>query len=139
MADERFTSPPATSEQPAAGRRQPWAWGALGAAAVAFVAVVYGLLAPGLPASGGSGRQATATAAANPPGAQVPQAARQPGQGSAAESDTTVYITRTGHCYHRAGCQYLKRSCIPVSLEEADRLGKVPCSVCRPPAPGQQQ
>ena len=42
------------------------------------------------------------------------------------------YVTRTGHKYHRDGCQYLRRSRIPVALGEArKRYG--PCSVCRPP------
>jgi len=44
----------------------------------------------------------------------------------------TVYITRTGAKYHRAGCRYLSRSCIPISLSEAKRRGYTPCSVCRP-------
>jgi micrococcal nuclease len=49
---------------------------------------------------------------------------------SAAE---TVYATRTGTKYHRAGCRYLARSQIPMSLREAvARYG--PCSVCKPPS-----
>lgn len=44
----------------------------------------------------------------------------------------TVYITRTGAKYHRAGCRYLSRSCIPISLSEAKRRGYTLCSVCRP-------
>ncbi len=44
----------------------------------------------------------------------------------------TVYITRTGSKYHQAGCRYLSRSMIPISLENAkQRYG--PCSVCTPP------
>lgn len=44
----------------------------------------------------------------------------------------TVYRTRTGSKYHRAGCRHLSRSKFPISLEEAKkRYG--PCSVCRPP------
>jgi len=44
----------------------------------------------------------------------------------------TVYVTRTGTKYHRAGCRYLARSQIPMSLKEAAaRYG--PCSVCKPP------
>jgi len=44
----------------------------------------------------------------------------------------TVYITKTGSKYHSAGCRYLSRSQIPISLEKAiKRYG--PCSVCRPP------
>lgn len=42
----------------------------------------------------------------------------------------TVYITRTGEKYHRSGCQYLRKSCIPISLSEAQSLGYEPCSRC---------
>jgi uncharacterized lipoprotein NlpE involved in copper resistance len=46
--------------------------------------------------------------------------------------EVTVYITRTGQKYHRIGCRYLSKSCIPVSLDEAKtRYGA--CSVCNPP------
>lgn len=45
----------------------------------------------------------------------------------------TVYITKTGTKYHRAGCRYLRRSSIPISLEEAKARGYTPCSVCNPP------
>jgi micrococcal nuclease len=44
-----------------------------------------------------------------------------------------VYITRTGNKYHRLGCRYLRKSCIPISLEEAKARGYTPCSVCNPP------
>lgn len=46
--------------------------------------------------------------------------------------EATVYITRTGAKYHSAGCRYLSRSMIPISLDDA-RRGYDPCSVCRPP------
>lgn len=46
--------------------------------------------------------------------------------------EETVYITRTGKKYHRAGCQYLRRSSIAVSLKEARQYHDA-CSVCRPP------
>lgn len=45
--------------------------------------------------------------------------------------EVTVYITRTGAKYHRAGCRYLSRSKIPVSLSDAKRSYS-PCSVCKP-------
>ena len=48
-------------------------------------------------------------------------------------SGTTVYITATGACYHRAGCRFLSHSCIPISLAEAKAQGYRPCSVCKPP------
>ncbi len=52
----------------------------------------------------------------------------------AAEDDeeATVYVTRTGKKYHRAGCRYLSRSMIPISLDDA-QAGYDPCSVCDPP------
>jgi competence protein ComEC len=45
---------------------------------------------------------------------------------------TTVYVTRTGKKYHRAGCRYLSQSKIPMSLAEAAKHYG-PCSVCKPP------
>jgi len=49
------------------------------------------------------------------------------------EKSGTVYITRTGKKYHLAGCRYLAKSMIPISLEEAKQRGYGPCSVCGPP------
>jgi len=46
---------------------------------------------------------------------------------------TTVYITETGSKYHLAGCRYLSKSKIPISLREACAKGYTPCSVCDPP------
>jgi endonuclease YncB( thermonuclease family) len=43
-----------------------------------------------------------------------------------------VYVTRTGSKYHRLSCQYLRRSRIQVSLQDA-KQSYDPCSVCRPP------
>lgn len=51
---------------------------------------------------------------------------------STKKESITVYITRTGSKYHRAGCRYLSKSCIPISLEEAKKRYS-PCSVCSPP------
>jgi hypothetical protein len=47
----------------------------------------------------------------------------------------TVYVTKTGAKYHRAGCQYLANSSIAVALSLAVEHYS-PCSVCRPPASG---
>jgi micrococcal nuclease len=67
---------------------------------------------------------------------KTPDAPRAPPKTAADEADArtvTVYVTRTGEKYHRAGCRYLARSQIPLALAEAaKRYG--PCSVCRPPA-----
>lgn len=44
----------------------------------------------------------------------------------------TVYVTRSGKKYHRAGCSSLRRSKIEISLTEAkQKYG--PCSRCNPP------
>lgn len=42
----------------------------------------------------------------------------------------TVYITNTGKKYHRSGCQYLRKSKIAISLENARSRGYTPCSKC---------
>ncbi len=47
-------------------------------------------------------------------------------------TERTGYVTRTGEKYHSAGCQYLRRSQIPVTLSEA-RASYSPCSRCSPP------
>lgn len=48
------------------------------------------------------------------------------------DASETVYVTRTGQKYHRAGCRHLARSQIPMPLKEAAaRYG--PCGVCKPP------
>jgi micrococcal nuclease len=48
--------------------------------------------------------------------------------------DGTVFITRTGTKYHRAGCRYVAADAAALPLEQAAaRYG--PCSVCRPPVP----
>jgi hypothetical protein len=47
--------------------------------------------------------------------------------------EVTVYVTRTGQKYHRAGCQYLSRSMIPMTLADAQAEGYEPCKVCHPP------
>lgn len=49
---------------------------------------------------------------------------------SNAASGQTVYITNTGSKYHRAGCSYLRKSKIPISLEDAQNSGYSPCSRC---------
>jgi competence protein ComEC len=48
------------------------------------------------------------------------------------ESDPIVYVTRTGECYHRGSCGYLRKSKIPMKLSEAKKRYR-PCSKCRPP------
>ena len=56
----------------------------------------------------------------------------RPVASSQASSPTgTVYITRTGECYHRAGCSYLRQSAIPIDRETAIQNYR-PCSRCKP-------
>lgn len=69
--------------------------------------------------------------------AEGPQAAapKTPSGGTATVAEPeeiTVYVTRTGHKYHRAGCRYLSKSMIPIGLADARRQYS-PCSVCQPP------
>lgn len=51
-----------------------------------------------------------------------------------ANGNTTVYVTNTGECYHRSGCQYLRKSCISISLQDAVSEGYRACSKCCPPS-----
>jgi len=50
------------------------------------------------------------------------------------QTEKIVYITKTGKKYHRLGCRYLSKSCIPISLTEAKRRGYTACKVCKPPS-----
>ena len=46
--------------------------------------------------------------------------------------EIVVYVTETGSKYHSAGCQYLRKSKLPIILDDArDMYG--PCSRCSPP------
>jgi len=47
--------------------------------------------------------------------------------------DVVVYATRTGAKYHTAGCRFLAKSSISMTLKEAKAKGLTPCSVCKPP------
>lgn len=53
-------------------------------------------------------------------------------QAPSSKVQTTVYGTKTGHKYHRAGCRFLKKSKISMTLAEAKKKGLTPCSVCNP-------
>lgn len=48
--------------------------------------------------------------------------------------ETTVYVTKTGSKYHRAGCRYLRQSQIAISLSDAKAESYTACSVCNPPS-----
>ncbi|NMB46729.1 MAG: hypothetical protein GX998_10020 [Firmicutes bacterium] len=57
----------------------------------------------------------------------------QPEKPAEASETITVYITKTGSKYHRAGCRHLSKGMIPTSLDDAKSRGLSPCSVCKPP------
>lgn len=61
---------------------------------------------------------------------QAQQAAMQ--TRAAMVNDRTVYITNTGDKYHSSSCQYTRKSCIPISLSDAQASGYSPCSRCHP-------
>lgn len=67
------------------------------------------------------------------PAIQQKTTATIPKRDTKADESGTVYITRTGAKYHRAGCRYLSKSMIPISLKDAVARGYTPCSVCNPP------
>ena len=46
----------------------------------------------------------------------------------------TVYVTKTGAKYHRAGCGSLRSSSIPMPLAQA-AARYTPCKICKPPIP----
>ena len=73
--------------------------------------------------------QAEAEAAAQ---AQAQAEAQRKAEAAAAAqtNEQTVYITKTGEKYHHDGCQYLKKSKIPISLSDAESRGYTPCSKC---------
>ncbi len=48
-----------------------------------------------------------------------------------AAKDITVYVTKTGECYHRSNCYTLKKSKIEKTLYDAARRYR-PCSICNP-------
>jgi micrococcal nuclease len=69
------------------------------------------------------------TASSQTPSKSVQQA---PKESPDTQKEITVYITRTGAKYHRAGCTYLRKSMIPSSKTDAISRGYTPCSRCSP-------
>jgi len=47
-------------------------------------------------------------------------------------AEATVYVTKSGHKFHRSGCQYLRLSKIAMSRKTALKEGYQPCLVCNP-------
>jgi competence protein ComEC len=48
-----------------------------------------------------------------------------------AAAELVVYVTDTGHKYHREKCRYLKQSSNKITLSEAKKK-YTPCKVCKP-------
>jgi len=47
-------------------------------------------------------------------------------------NEIIVFITNTGTKYHRETCNSLRRSKIPVTLEQAIERGYEACRICKP-------
>lgn len=47
-------------------------------------------------------------------------------------SDTTVYVTPTGECYHLFNCSYIKNSYSSMTIADAEYSGYRACSRCDP-------
>ncbi len=65
---------------------------------------------------------------------QVSQAIASPKTAAVEDSrelSKTVYVTKSGKKYHRAGCRSLKKKGTPTDLNQA-RRSKTPCKVCKP-------
>lgn len=41
-----------------------------------------------------------------------------------------VYVTKTGKKYHKEYCKSLKKSKIPIELNQAKQKGYTPCKLC---------
>ena len=76
--------------------------------------------------------QASASPIATP--SRLPGETAQPSASSlptnAGDAYATVYKTKTGKAYHAAGCSALKKSSIPLTIEEAQALGLKPHAAC---------
>jgi len=85
---------------------------------------LFGLVA--LFACGGPSRPETTSLSTAPSIAQPSMESPSP------VTSTTVYVTKSGAKYHRAGCRYLRNGSIPTALGDAAKA-HTPCSVCKPP------
>ena len=70
--------------------------------------------------------------ASDPPPARRAETVADQAPSADDDEEVTVYVTRTGAKYHRGSCRYLRRSKIPMALEDA-RDQYDPCGVCDPP------
>ena len=61
---------------------------------------------------------------------QIKQSDKSPNTSVTDKESITVYVTKTGKKHHATGCRYLRKSRIPISLNNAKTAGYTPCSVC---------
>jgi hypothetical protein len=59
-----------------------------------------------------------------------PSLLHPPSCAAAEARDCTVYVTKSGARYHRAGCSSLRKSAIAMSRSKAVARGLTPCSRC---------
>lgn len=52
--------------------------------------------------------------------------------GSLSQAAESVYVTRTGTKFHRAGCSYIRRGATECTKTVAVAKGLGPCSRCKP-------
>lgn len=79
------------------------------------------------------GIQALADKVNTAPSSSATTPAAKPVPNQQEQGEQTVFVTRSGAKYHRAGCSYLKSGGSPVPLSQAK--GKfTPCSACSPPS-----
>jgi len=68
-----------------------------------------------------------------PPNLPVPENQPQQTQSKAVQTQNeTVYVTKTGKKFHRAGCPSLRYSAIAMKRWEAIAKGYSPCKICNP-------
>ena len=94
----------------------------VGLAAVCLFASVPAMAVP-------SPRDGPALSAPTPAAPVVLQQQQKPKD----NGDITVYATKTGKRYHKAGCSSLRKSSIPMKLRDAVAAGLTPCGNCHPP------
>jgi hypothetical protein len=74
-----------------------------------------------------------ATLPSPPPITPVPENHPQQTQTKAVQTQNeTVYVTKTGKKFHRAGCPSLRYSAIAMKRWEAIAKGYAPCKICNP-------
>ena len=76
------------------------------------------------PKSGATAQQQQAAPAAQPAAQTQPPVQKQ---------EITVYVTKTGDCYHSDECPHLRQSKVPTTLEAAKAQGYRRCSDCSAP------